>query len=361
MITLLQSAASARRTALIVGVLALIVAGCRLAAGPTIPGATPESLAALGRGEWPTYAGTYASARYSPLDQINRQNVGTLRIAWRWTSPDRALRDATPNIDPSWLNESTPVMLNGVLYTTTSLSQVAAIDAVTGQTKWAFDPGVHTHGLPANNGWLHHGVAYWRDGNDERVIMLTAHAFMIALDAKTGRPMASFGEAGWVDLSQDLGRPVYSRSHYSNTSPPVIVRDVIVVGSSVTDFPLRPDMPPGDVRAFDVRTGKKVWTFRAVPQRGELGNETWENESWKVTGADRLSEQPAAVGERAGAPDLRPDQPRAGALGVRQGDGRVDRRSRATGKCERLADHLHGRRQAVRGIPGGRVETSPKS
>jgi quinoprotein glucose dehydrogenase len=294
---------SCRRSIVIVGVLAVIVAGCRLAAGPspsgrgtgqsirwltagpTIPGASTASMTALARGEWPAYAGTYASAKYSPLDQINRENVGTLRIAWRWTSPDQALRRENPTIDPSWLNEATPVMVNGVLYTTTSLSQVAAIDAVTGQTKWVFDPGVHKHGLPANNGWLHRGVAYWRDGNDERVIMLTAHAFMIALNAKTGRPVPSFGEAGWVDLSRDLGRPVYKRSLYSNTSPPVIVRDVIVVGSSITDFPLRPDMPPGDVRGFDVRTGKKLWTFHAVPQAGEVGNETWENESWKVTGA----------------------------------------------------------------------------
>jgi quinoprotein glucose dehydrogenase len=294
MIRLLRGGASARRTALIVGAFTVIVAGCRLAAGPglpglgvgrTIPGASPESIAALARGEWPAYAGTYASAKYSPLDQINRENVATLRIAWRWTSPDHAVRAANPTIDPSWLNESTPVMVNGVLYTTTSLSQVAAIDAVTGQTKWVFDPGVYKHGMPANNGWLHRGVAYWRDGNDERIVMLTAHAFMIALDAKTGRPVTGFADAGWVDLSQGLGRPVHSRPHYSNTSPPVIVRDVIVVGSSVTDFPLRPDMPPGDVRGFDVRTGKKVWTFRAVPQPGEVGHETWENESWRVTGA----------------------------------------------------------------------------
>jgi quinoprotein glucose dehydrogenase len=276
----LWRSASARRTVLAGAALAAIVAGCRLAAPSPVP------IGALARGEWPAYAGSYASAKYSPLDQIDRTNVGTLRIAWRWTSPDHAVRDGNPNvpIDPSWLNESTPVMVNGVLYTTTSLSQVAALDAITGQTKWVFDPGVYRHGMPANNGWLHRGVAYWRDGDDERLIMLTAHAFMIALDAKTGRPIPTFGDQGSVDLSQGLGRPVRRRNLYSNTSPPVIVRDVIVVGSSVTDFPVRPDLPPGDVRGFDIRTGKKVWTFHTVPHAGELGNETWEDDSWKVTG-----------------------------------------------------------------------------
>ena len=220
-----------------------------------MPGASEDSSAAVGRGEWPAYAGTYASAKYSPLDQITPANVGTLRIAWRWTSPDHAVRDAVKTIDPGWYHEGTPLMVAGVLYTATTLSQVAAIDAVTGATKWVFDPKVYTHGMPANNGWLHRGVAYWRDGDDERIVMLTAHAFMIALDAKTGRPVESFGEKGWVDLTQGLGRTV-ARSHYTMTSPPAIVHDVIVVGSSVMDYPFRPDMPPGDVRGFDVRTGK---------------------------------------------------------------------------------------------------------
>jgi quinoprotein glucose dehydrogenase len=126
--------------------------------------------------DWPAYAGTYASARYSPLDQINATNAGDLKVAWRWTSPDHAVRAANANIDPSWLHEGTPIMVNGVPYTSTSLSQVAAIDAATGQTKWVFDPGVWKLGMPTNNGWLHRGVAYWRDGEDERVIMLTGHA-----------------------------------------------------------------------------------------------------------------------------------------------------------------------------------------
>ena len=134
--------------------------------GVSLPGATTESMTAQTPGEWPAYAGTYASARYSPLDQINATNAGDLKVAWRWTSPDHAVRTANANIDPSWLHEGTPIMVNGVLYTSTSLSQVAAIDAATGQTKWVFDPGVWKLGMPTNNGWLHRGVAYWRDGGD---------------------------------------------------------------------------------------------------------------------------------------------------------------------------------------------------
>jgi quinoprotein glucose dehydrogenase len=281
------SACALRRRVLAIGIL-LLVAGALPASGQRAAGTSADSMAALTRGEWPTYAGSYASAKYSPLAQIDAANVATLTIAWRWTSPDHAVRAENASIDPSWLHESTPLMVNGVLYTSTSLSQVAALDAATGRTKWVFDPGAWKLGMPGNNGWLNRGVAYWRDGEDERVVMLTAHAFMIALDARTGRPVESFGDKGWVDLSQGLGRPVAERWHYGNTSPPVIVRDVIVVSSSVLDFPVNKAMPPGDVRGFDVRTGRKLWTFRAVPGPGEVGHDTWSGDSWKTTGGTNV-------------------------------------------------------------------------
>src|SRR5579871_3380910 len=168
----------------------------------TIPGALPESAHAMDQGEWPAYAGTYAATRYSPLTQINRGNAKDLHVVWRWKSPDAAIREAKPEIGPGYVNESTPLMIDGVLYTSTSLSQVAAIDAVTGATKWVFDPKVYDNklGPPANNGWTNRGVAYWRNGNDERIVILTAFAQMIALDAKTGKPVADFGTDGRVDL-----------------------------------------------------------------------------------------------------------------------------------------------------------------
>ena len=156
-----RAALSIRRALVVSALILLIAPTARVGGQPpllSLPGASSESTAALARGEWPTYAGTYASAKYSPLDQITSTNVGDLKIAWRWTSPDHAVRAANERIDPSWYHEGTPIMVNGVLYTSTSLSQVAAIEAGTGRTKWVFDPQAWKLGMPTNNGWLHRGV-----------------------------------------------------------------------------------------------------------------------------------------------------------------------------------------------------------
>lgn len=251
----------------------------------TIPGALPESTKALANGEWPAYAGAYAATRYSPLTQIDRNNARSLHVAWRWKSPDAPIHQANALIGPSFANESTPLMIGGVLYTSTSLSQVAAIDAATGETKWVYDPKIYENGMgmPANLGWLHRGVAYWSSGDDERIVILTAFAQMIALDAKTGKPVPSFGTDGRVDLTQGLRRPV-QRDYYTMTSPPVIVRGVIVVGSSVMDWWAKRPSPVGDVRGFDIATGRLQWTFHTVAQGEEPGAETWEKDSWKDAG-----------------------------------------------------------------------------
>jgi quinoprotein glucose dehydrogenase len=281
----LRAVESRRLTTTICVALALLATPAALCA-QAIPGALTESAQALSQGEWPAYAGTYAAARYSPLTQIDPTNARDLHIAWRWKSPDMAIKAANPQVGPSYANESTPLMIGGVLYTSTSLSQVAAIDAATGVTKWVYDPRIYENGLglPANLGWLHRGVAYWRrNGDDERIVILTAFAQMIALDAKTGKPVPAFGTDGRIDLAQGLRRPV-DRDYYTMTSPPVIVRGVIVVGSSVFDWWGKRPSPPGDVRGFDVVTGRLLWTFHTVAQGEEGGVETWENDSWKETG-----------------------------------------------------------------------------
>ena len=246
-----------------------------------IPGALPESIRALSQGEWPAYGGTYAAARYSPLTQIDRSNAKGLHVAWRWKSPDMAIKEANPNVGPTVANESTPLMVGGVLYTSTSLSQVAAIDAVTGETKWVYDPKIYQNGLgiPPNLGWLHRGVAYWRDGDDERIVILTAFAQMIAVDAKTGKPVPAFGKDGRIDLTEGLRRSVHP-NYYTMTSPPVIVRGVIVVGSSVFDW-WGQRSPPGDVRGFDAGDRASALDLphgaaRRGARRRDLGKESWK-------------------------------------------------------------------------------------
>jgi glucose dehydrogenase len=260
---------------------------CLIIALLTIPiaaqnGAKKPAKNGAGKGEWRHYGGDGGSTKYSPLDQINKENAGKLKVAWTWDSPDLPLQKENRMLS-SFAHEATPLMIGGRLYTSTSLSQVTAIDAATGQTIWTFNPEAYKAGRPANLGFVHRGVTYWTDGKQERVYIATADAYLCAIDAKTGKPVAEFGEGGKVNLAKAIPLAVNSRN-YAVTSPPVICRDVVIVGSSIHDGPTAKEYPRGDIQAFDVRTGKPLWIFHTVPQAGEFGNETWENESWKYTG-----------------------------------------------------------------------------
>ena len=237
--------------------------------------------------EWRSYGATTASTKYAPFDQIDATNFAQLEIAWTWTSADQPILDAHPEI---WtmVFEGTPLQVGARLYVSTSLNQVAALDAASGKTIWTYDPGTWKSGTPANVGLVHRGVSYWEDGDDRRILFGTGDAYLIALNADTGQPIQSFGDDGRVDLTKGLRRPV-ARELYAVTSPPVICGDIAVVGAVVLDAfavgrPPDETMPPGDVRGFDVRTGAQKWVFETIPQEGAFGNETWEDGSWKNTG-----------------------------------------------------------------------------
>jgi quinoprotein glucose dehydrogenase len=210
--------------------------------------------------------------------------VDRLRIAWRWTSPDNRLTGADLRAAQ---HQVTPLVANGVLYTVTSLGQVAALDPDTGRTRWVFDPEGWRAGLPANMGFTRRGLAYWSDGRAERLILGTPDAYLISVDARTGKLDASFGRGGRVDLTVGI-RDVKRATNYTVNSPPVVARDVIVIGSSIHDFGTTREGPPGDVRGYEVRSGKLLWTFHTIPRKGEPGYETWLDGSAEYTGGTNV-------------------------------------------------------------------------
>ncbi len=232
--------------------------------------------------EWPVYGHDNRNSKYSPLDEVDRTNVNDLTIVWRWSSPDNDLAEKDASLYPNTF-EGTPLMSDGVLYVSTSLHLASAIDAVTGRTLWTFDPGAYRAGPPPSMGFSHRGVSAWGDGREKRIFLGTGDGYLFALDGATGEPARGFGEEGRIDLALGLGRP-FDRREYGVNSPPLVVGDVVVVGSIVSDGVRYKEGPPGDVRAFDVRTGKLLWTFHTVPREGEAGNETWLEDSWKYTG-----------------------------------------------------------------------------
>jgi quinoprotein glucose dehydrogenase len=255
-------------------VLACLVAVVFLAA--SISGQKPGPA-----GEWRSYASDPMATKYSLLDQINKDNVKDLRIAWRW-SPD----NFGPARDYNW--QATPIVVNGVLYVTAgSRRDVVAIDGSTGETlwMWRYDEGRRAQ-LAPNRARSGRGLAYWTDGaGDERIIVVTAGYRLAALDAKTGHAIKGFGVNGLVDLYEGLDQEPPKDGQIAVTSPPTIVNDVVVVGAALAGTgPNDPRYLGGFPRGFDVRTGRKLWTFHTIPRPGEYGNETWERDSWSYTG-----------------------------------------------------------------------------
>lgn len=217
---------------------------------------------------WSVYGGGPDSIRYSALDQINRRNVASLEVAWTYDTGD-AFRDSEMQCNP--------IVVNGVLYATTPKLRLIALDAATGKLRWSFDPRQHqaSFGKARNR-----GVTYWSAGEDRRIFFPASH-WLYALDARTGALIHSFGEEGRVDLRQGLGRPPEEIS-ISATTPGIVYKDLLIMSSIVSET-----LPsaPGDIRAYDTRTGKIRWTFHTIPHPGEFGYDTWPKDAWRYSGA----------------------------------------------------------------------------
>ena len=272
-------------------------------------------------GEWRSYAGDIRGTKYSPLDQIDADNFADLEIAWEWTTVDHFVSRTTPGggewrapldtvVDSLVADtpdlyrpghrplatrlQATPLMVGGVLYFNTPLSQGVAVDAATGETLWVFNPKSYEEGTPTmSNPWSQRGVAWWTDGaGDERVFWGTGNGYLICVDAQTGRPCPDFGDgSGRVDAMAGLPRADRAERDYLNAllfgihSPPIVVRDRVIHGSHVADRRITKEAVPGWVRAWDVRTGEHAWDFHTVPDgTDEFGVDTWLNDSWRYSG-----------------------------------------------------------------------------
>ena len=300
------------------GAMLAVIVGCALGVGQA-----SAQQGATG-GEWRSHSGDLGATKYSPLDQITADNFADLEMVWHWLTVDthlarstgagttlvaaETLFDLLEQAEPERWAEwdgvrrsltrpsiralvATPLMVNGVLYLSTALYRAAAIDARTGETLWVHDPRAYESGSPPPLPWRHRGVAYWEDDGVARVFWGTGDGFLIAVDAMTGLPAEEFGDHGRVDLTDGLPRAPRERRDIlnllpiSSQSPPLVVRDTVIVGSSINDRALTKEAPPGWVRAYDVRTGRPKWDFHTVPQGpDEFGADTWLDDSWRYSG-----------------------------------------------------------------------------
>ncbi|HIF21035.1 MAG TPA: pyrroloquinoline quinone-dependent dehydrogenase [Gemmatimonadetes bacterium] len=244
-------------------------------------------------GEWRSYGGDLGSTKYSPLDQIDATNFSDLQVAWRWQSVDglldiEGLREEIPQLSIGGL-QATPLMVDGVLYIATALHQGAAVDAGSGETLWVHDPEAYLRGLPTH-AYRTRGAAYWSDGQDSRIFWGTSDGYLVAVDAETGQPALPFGNEGRVDLMEDIPRAnrgetdPRGRNLVGVGSPPIVVNDVVITPTIISDYAVRKEAPPGWLKGVDARTGETKWIFHTVPQEGEFGVDTWLNDSWRYSG-----------------------------------------------------------------------------
>lgn len=228
--------------------------------------------------DWMAVGGDRGGARFSALDQINRSNVGDLEVAWTFRTGE--LKNGKGKTI-----ECTPVVVDGVAYITTANRRLIAIDGATGKKLWDFDPASYGPAAgPFASGGVNRGVAYWSDdrpNGERRILHGTSDGRIYSVDARTGKLDPAFGNGGAKDLREDFRRD-FKGWGYGPTSAPAIYKNTVIIGVSNDEGPN--PAAPGDVRAFDVRTGKQLWRFHTVPRAGEFGNETWEGDSWKDRG-----------------------------------------------------------------------------
>jgi len=256
-----------------------------LACGPSDDRPSTPEAEPLRATEWPHYGGDAGGLRYTPLQEITPRNVRDLEIAWVHRSGD--LSDGRGEVASTTAYEATPILVDGTLYICTPFNRVLALDPQTGEERWAYDPGIDLRGRYANQ-LVCRGVASWRDPEREsgapcarRIFSATNDARLIALDAATGAPCAEFGQAGQVDLNTGTGEQKWL-GEYQVTSPPVLARDLVVVGSAVSDNS-RTDAPSGVVRAYDARSGALRWAWDPVPEGFEGGLRSESSDYWLGT------------------------------------------------------------------------------
>ena len=226
-------------------------------------------------GEWHLHGGDAGYTRYSSLDQVTADNVTDLDIVWRRPSVDTSVTSRWPDLRHSNQLQSTPIMIDGVLYASNGIGLLEAFDPASGETIWVQDTTFLGSETP--RGTAGRSVAYWESDNDRRLFAIRA-PYLMAIDAATGQFIESFGTDGLIDLTYN------EETGYGGTSPPLVVKDVVIVGSAMADHPYTKEQHPGDVRAYDVKTGELRWTWSPIPQAGDPGVETWLDDSWAYSG-----------------------------------------------------------------------------